>query len=112
LNIIAFLSELMNISLLNSLTLLNIFEDILDKIEATNSQIFKRFLVSILIRSLPVCINSLSEKLFQDLRKFMDLLENHAQNDPLFAYMRKLVNKGQNVNFSLISRLKDDFTGI
>ena len=50
----------MNISLLNSLTFMNILEDIQDKIDAMQSNNAKRFYVLILIRSLPVCINSLS----------------------------------------------------
>lgn len=52
-----------------------------------------------------VCINSLSEKLPQDLKNFMDFLENNAKNDPLFGYIRKLINKGKNINFSLMRRL-------
>ncbi len=60
LNVLAYLSELMNISLLNSLTFMNILEDIQDKIDTMQSNNGKKFYVSILIRSLPVCINSLS----------------------------------------------------
>ena len=60
LNLLAYLSELMNISLLNSLTFMNILEDIQDKIDTMQSNNGKKFYVSILIRSLPVCINSLS----------------------------------------------------
>lgn len=55
----------MNISLLNSLTFMNILEDIIDKIEGNinNNNInmnMKRFLLIVLIRVLPVCISSLS----------------------------------------------------
>ena len=35
----------------------------------------------------------------------MDLLENHAPSDPLLSYMRKNINRGKTVNFSLMSRL-------
>jgi len=59
----------------------------------------------VLVRSLPVCIWSLSEKLFPDLKKFMDLLDNHVQNDPLFIYLKGLVNKSKIINFSLMGRL-------
>ena len=65
----------------------------------------KRFYINVLVRSLPVCVWSLSEKLFPDLKKFVDLLEGHAQNDQLFGYLKGMVNKGKIVNFSLIPRL-------
>lgn len=95
----------MNIGLLNSLTFMGILEDILDHVDAINNHWAKRFYVTLLVRVLPVCIWSLSEKLFPDLKKFMDLLENHLQNDSLFSYLKSLVNRGKIVNFSLMARL-------
>ena len=102
----------MNIALLNSFTFMGILEDILDHADTLNNQSAKKFYVSLLIRVLPVCIWSLGEKLFPDLKKFMDLLENHLQNDSLFAYLKSLVNRGKIVNFSLMGRLEEKFEGI
>jgi hypothetical protein len=87
-------------------------EDVLDKVEASTNPHTKRFYMSVLVRALPVCIWSLSEKLFPDLKKFMDVLESHLQNDSLFAYLKSLVNKGKIINFSLMGRLEDKFEGI
>lgn len=95
----------MNISLLNSLTFMNILEDILDLTQASSSPQIKRFYASVLVRSLPICICSLNEKLSQDLKKFMDFPESIIQNDPLFIYLKTLVNKNRIVNFSSIGRL-------
>lgn len=103
-NIITYLSELMNIMLLNSLTFVNLLEDILDMVEGCPAH-SKRFYITVLVRSLPMCIWSLSEKLFPDLKKFMDMLESHLQNDSLFGYLKSMVNKGKIVNFSLMGRL-------
>lgn len=102
----------MNISFLNSLTFMNLLEDILDLVEASNIQIAKKFYASVIVRSLPICICSLNEKLLQDLRKFIDLLENHVQNDPLFTYLKNLVSKGKIVNFSSMGRLGETFSGL
>lgn len=102
----------MNISLLNSLTFMNLFEDILDAAEASTNPQAKRFYATVIVRALPICICSLNEKLFQDLKKFMDLLENHVQNDPLFIYLKSLVIKGKIVNFSSIGRLGETFSGL
>lgn len=64
----------MNIMLLNSLTFMNILEDILDKVESSNQANIKKFYFTVLVRVLPVCMWSLSEKLFSDLKNFMDML--------------------------------------
>lgn len=95
----------MNITLLNSLTFMNVLEDVLDKVDGSTNAHAKKFYISVLVRSLPMCLWSLSEKLFPDLKKFMDLLESHVQNDSLFGYLKGMVNKSKIVNFSLISRL-------
>lgn len=110
-NVLVYLSELMNIMLLNSLTFMNMLEDVLDMVESVsgNNHNAKRFYVGVLVRTLPVCLWSLSEKLFADLKKFMEMLEPHVQNDPLFTYLKGLVNKGNITNFSLMGRLEDKF---
>lgn len=94
----------MNISLLNSLTFMNLLEDVMDMVENSNDKA-KRFFTGVLIRALPLCIHSLAEKLFQDLKKFIDSLDKHVQNDSLLNYLKSLVNKGKITNFSHMGRL-------
>ena len=102
----------MNIMLLNSLTFMNVLEDVLDKLEGVGNTQVKRFYAGVLVRSLPVCVWSLSEKLFPDLKKFMDLLDGHVQGDQLFGYLKGMVNKGKIVNYSLMPRLDEKFEGV
>jgi hypothetical protein len=49
----------MNISLLNSLTFMNLLEDVIDMVENSNEKA-KRFFTGVLIRALPLCIHSLA----------------------------------------------------
>jgi hypothetical protein len=99
----------MNIMLLNSLTFMNVLEDVLDQVDALSNAHAKRFYITVLVRSLPTCLWSLSEKLFPDLKKFMDVLESHLHNDSFFGYLKGMVNKCKIVNFSFIGRLEEKF---
>jgi hypothetical protein len=59
LNSINYLSEVMNLSFFNSLTLMNLLEDILIALEKEIDPPVKKGLIQLLIRSLPLCTCSL-----------------------------------------------------
>lgn len=77
-----FLSEAMNISFFNSLTLMNILEDILAVLEKEVDPI-RRGLSLLLARALPLCARSLHEKTSHEFRKFMERLRRAADGEEL-----------------------------
>lgn len=84
---------------------MNILEDIADKLESQTNLLVKKFYVTVLVRTLPTCFGGLIDKLAQDFRKFIDLLQTHVNDDPLFYYIQKLVTQGKALNFSNINKL-------
>lgn len=71
LNCLNYLSETMNVSFLNSLNYMNLLEDLLLAAEKESDIPLKKSLISVLVRALPLCACSLSEKTHHELKKFM-----------------------------------------
>ncbi len=71
----------MNISLFNSLTLMNLFEDILISIEKESDNILKKGLIQILIKALPLCACSLHQKIYHEFKKFIEKLRKISDGE-------------------------------
>lgn len=102
----------MNISFFNSLTLMNIFEDILTALERESDTGIRRGLAQLLTRGLPLCARSLHEKTSHEFKKFMEKLRKLADGDELAEYMYAQFAKNNIKDYSAINRLTGDFSGV
>jgi hypothetical protein len=87
LNCLNYLSETMNVSFLNSLNYMNLLEDLLLAAETEPDVVLKKSLISVLVRALPLCAYSLSQKTHHELKKFMEKLAKMVEDDELFAFL-------------------------
>jgi hypothetical protein len=112
LNSLNFLSEAMNISFFNSLTLMNLLEDVLTALERESELPLRRGLAQLLARALPLCARSLHEKTSHEFRKFIERLRRVAEGDDLAEYMHSQFVRGNIQDYSAIPRLAADFSGV
>lgn len=112
LNSINFLSETMNISFFNSLTLMNLFEDILNAIEKETDAAIKRGLIQLLIKALPLCVCSLHEKIHHEFKKLMEKLRKITDGEDIFESIYAQFSRNSIRDYSAVGRLEADFTGV
>lgn len=101
----------MNISFFNSLTLMNILEDILAVLEKEADPI-RRGLSLLLARALLLCARSLHEKTSHEFKKFMERLRRAADGEELAEYMYQQFTRGSFKDWSAIPRLGADFSAV
>lgn len=65
-----------------------------------------------LVKALPLCACSLSEKTHHELKKFMEKLSKLVLDDELFNFLNTVFTQGKLPNYSSMSRLESDFTGV
>ena len=111
-NSLNFLSEAMNISFFNSLTLMNFLEDVLTALEKEPEPALRRAFSQLLARALPLSAHSLHEKTPHEFRKFMERLRRAAEGDELAEYMYAQFTHGSIRDYSAIPRLAADFSGV
>jgi hypothetical protein len=111
LNSLNLLSEAMNISFFNSLTLMNLLEDILAALEKEEGSV-RRGLAQLLTRALPLCAHSLHEKTSHEFKKFIERLRKVAEGEELAEYLHAQFTKNSIKDYSAISRLGADFSGV
>lgn len=112
LNSINFLSEAMNISFFNSLTLMNLLEDILVALERESDAPIRRGLAQLLARALPLCARSLHEKTSHEFKKFIAGLRRVAEGDELAEYIYAQFARSNIRDYSAIGRLGVDFSDV
>lgn len=95
----------MNISFFNSLTLMNLFEDILHAIEKETDAPIKRGLIQLLVKALPLCACSLHEKIHHEFKKFMEKLRKISDGEDIFESIYAQFSKNSIRSYSAVGRL-------
>ena len=71
-NIFEYLAELLNISMLNSSTFLNLVEDLIKAIETENlTSVHRKLMINVLGHTFPLFSHSLNEKISHEYKKVL-----------------------------------------
>ena len=112
LNTLNFLSESMNVLLFNSLTLVDLLSDLLTAVEKEADEATRQVALEVLMRSLPLCAHSLTEKVYHDFRKLMEKVKKIASGHSLCNYLYGQFQKSNLTSRSKMGGLGCDFAGL
>ena len=104
-NSLLFLSELMNLSFLNSLSFFNLVDDLVAAIEASKNQNARLFLINVFSRSLPIFAYSLNEKVYHDFKKVLEKAKKYCSKNQMFNCVMEAHQSSRIQDKSLLCRL-------